>query len=69
MATKEKIGFLEALREEANTYKKNLIFIEISEIPTTQNIDTIFEHINKLNLKKFGVFKKETQKGKVVEMF
>lgn len=60
MATKEKIGFLETLKEEADTYKKNLVFIEIGEVPSTQNIDTIFEHINRLNLKKFGVFKKET---------
>lgn len=34
MGTKEKIGFLEVLKDEAKTYKKKLIFVEISEVPT-----------------------------------
>ena len=67
LGNKEKIELMKLATEKACKGKRELICIEKSEGMDQDEMVKFFNEIDKLDLKKLGIFKKESQKGMMIE--
>jgi nucleosome binding factor SPN SPT16 subunit len=68
-ANAEMIKILSFLENEAPEFGKKIVLITKGKKTNDEEIKTLFDEIKKTGAKKFGIFKREIQKGSMMKMF
>lgn len=65
----EMVKILSFLESEALEHKKKVIFVKKSKKVTKEDVKMFFKEIKKTKVEKFGIFKREQQKGSMIKLF
>ncbi len=65
---KDKIDLLAFLKDDAAKHYKTVVFVEKRD-KDSGSMEQLYKELEKLKVNKFGIFKREVQKGKMIDQF